>query len=747
MSVACQVFKTSSGAIEKVVAPNGNESFLFEKAFEQTGDLDTALSLWSTAYTPGFKKYYGYWDSPALGEYFETDHNGEPLLDSVLKYLEKETNKAGIFSSREIEDIQSMMSYAELGGISELGSVIKDNFFIAGNITLTRSNLVNSGLYTKEEADRIMSDESVKETVIDSMEKIMDYTSSGEMTDRDMYYLNTSPEGPLIYKGDEYNRLGKRVSYNPAEIDYIIIENAAGIKDSPNFIGALENAGIDDLSQSLESDPDYASSLMESYQDMEVVPEVSLGRDGSVIPYNPRVSELEYFSMVNPNTYPKIRTAISDFLRMDSIDEEGLKLLRDIERMAIDFGIDIIGLSDSMSDKESIDNMLMSLDIHLSAIHRGIDADVTGLADDIDRVLGRGRQERAVMLPQNLAGQPVVYLESDLSERALFENNLLLKVGDNIYIPLSNNNETIEQLYTSISDMILKYPESFNYPIFPSSYYKDGVLDYDKVKQSSDSSEIKEFVRSYVLQNTSDSVTEKMNLAKMIVGINLGAAVPVVDIQKEFDIYTAMQENESYNSDISDIRKDYLMNKYNNTDLYDKVYKHIRFNSYGGISLRSDDMSIKNSIDLNLKGEQRQRFMAYALNSVNESIKDTFFVERQDISLAGDDFYHYLYSRNPELLTDYTGRFDMVGNLYSVAGKYDSFIKINGQVLSKVSEDNSGGIYSAVTEMNANAYKYQLSQEVYLYPISDTRLSENPDIKQEFNLTEKEKNSLDYLEC
>ena len=57
MGVACKVFKNKEGKVEKVEAPNGLDSFLYESALSATGNEDRALEVWATAYTPGFQSY------------------------------------------------------------------------------------------------------------------------------------------------------------------------------------------------------------------------------------------------------------------------------------------------------------------------------------------------------------------------------------------------------------------------------------------------------------------------------------------------------------------------------------------------------------------------------------------------------------------------------------------------------------------------------------------------------------------
>ena len=86
MGVKCQIEKKEN-KIERVEAPNGEPSVLYESALKLLGNSERALQVWAKAYTSDFLSYYGHWNNPDPGEMFNTDPNGEPLLEDVLSYM------------------------------------------------------------------------------------------------------------------------------------------------------------------------------------------------------------------------------------------------------------------------------------------------------------------------------------------------------------------------------------------------------------------------------------------------------------------------------------------------------------------------------------------------------------------------------------------------------------------------------------------------------------------------------------
>jgi hypothetical protein len=77
--MVCSIFRNKeTNEIEKVLAPNGKESILFNNILNIIIDKEEALKAWAQVYTPSFKAWFGDWEK---GEGSKVvDSNGEPLL-------------------------------------------------------------------------------------------------------------------------------------------------------------------------------------------------------------------------------------------------------------------------------------------------------------------------------------------------------------------------------------------------------------------------------------------------------------------------------------------------------------------------------------------------------------------------------------------------------------------------------------------------------------------------------------------
>lgn len=708
MGVACKVFKNKEGKVEKVEAPNGLDSFLYESALSATGNEDRALEVWATAYTPGFQSYYGMWESPETGELFDLDSNGEPKLFDVIKYLEKGANIVGTYTKDDVLNINSFIESLGLSDIDSLVNKIQAAFYSNGYLEINRRTLLNSGLYSNEEIDRIMSDGSILDQVTESITNLISGYSDLVEDDRSDYYFSNDNSGEFIIpKNDSYDSFGKNKVYSPAELDLILQEAVGGITDRAEFNRRMSEIGYPEISERYENDYDFRESVYNRYSSMvEFTPyyvSESGVREGSKTYF-----ELMDYSYPNPVRLNEIRSMISDATSLT--DEEfnspdTLDKLNSIEKAATDFGIDLSGLSSGDISHGMADDLLVGLDIYLTGINRGDYSYASTLANTIDNVLNR-RKGNAMFLPGYLRGKNLVMVRTNLSDKEMFERYNLLRVGKGLYERV-NRSGNYSNIYPSIAELSKKDPSIFPASAYPPSMFKDGVLDIDKLRRSS-GKELDESIRKYVLSQTEYDNTEEMVLFKMLGGMPLREPDPDIDMQRELNRYMNKGMFEPNKASLDKLWGAYLKSKVDNTELYNSVYKYLDFGS-NDLDIKSGDRSILKSIDLNVKGSARSILFGYAMASVNPNIKDLFFIQNES-NYAGEDFYHYIYSRNPRLVKEYKGSYsNREDSSISINGMYDNFTRIGGDVYMKIAEDQNGSVYRSF-DGTENEVKYQSVQ-------------------------------------
>lgn len=115
--MACSIIRNKeTNQIEKVLAPNGQESKLYQDILKINPDAEHSLKLWAQVYTPSFKAWFGDWENGQGSKV--VDENGEPMIlyhgsrnDEEFDTFEE--NKRGIFftDNSEIAEVYAQANY------------------------------------------------------------------------------------------------------------------------------------------------------------------------------------------------------------------------------------------------------------------------------------------------------------------------------------------------------------------------------------------------------------------------------------------------------------------------------------------------------------------------------------------------------------------------------------------------------------------------------------------------------------
>lgn len=753
MGLNCQITRKGD-VIERVEAPNGEPSSLYENAKRLLGDTQKALMVWAKAYTPGFLSHYGYWRNPKPGEFYNTDQNGEPMVDDVLAYMKASTYISEPFANTDVMDLQNTFLSSGVPDIRSFGNAIYGNFYINGNIVINETNLRRSGIYSEEEINRILSDQRIANNLAISMRKVIDYMNNENDSQKDEYYFsNDNVYGPVVGISGKFNQFGKQEVYNPAELYEAMRDAVGGIQERSSFDNAFESLSesYPELVDRYRNDAGFASQIFDEFSTMTSIPVVIIENGNIVGGRSKTLSKIENFYHPNPTKIGKAREVIGSLIMaMNNGDTKSImKGIRDMEEAATWFGIDMIGLSKMYENRGDsvlplIEDVALDLDILLS--RRGDVEYAQGLASSIGAAMGDSTARRVMRLPANMSGRNIVYMESPLSDSEMFESYSLLRIGENLYHKLYKDGN-VDRIYESASELAILNPSSLPAAAYPKSYFKNGVLDVNKVKNGNPA-EIAESMRRFVLSNTDSRNNEEMVAIRLALGYSMKPAFRKIDEQREFNRY--MNRRSDYQSESAplDLYNGYLANKLRNTDLYNNVYKYLDFDSGTSVKLRLTDPYSMKSVDLFSRGKLRDTLFDYSMMSNDPSLLDLFYLENQDLMYAGEDFKHYLYTAYPELLPEFKSRENVseIGGALSIEGAYEDFVKIDGNVYMKVGEGSDGSIYQSFSGTEAEV-KYDSTQKSKRTDIDKNREVRNNLIKQDFNISKEESEGLNRLEC
>lgn len=105
--MACSIIRNKeNNEIEKVLAPNGKESILYQSILEIQPDKEKALQIWAQVYTPTFKAWFGDWEkSSPVKEGVSQLFDSNPELASIGTVEQYSAYLDTIFPNSQVKDI------------------------------------------------------------------------------------------------------------------------------------------------------------------------------------------------------------------------------------------------------------------------------------------------------------------------------------------------------------------------------------------------------------------------------------------------------------------------------------------------------------------------------------------------------------------------------------------------------------------------------------------------------------------
>lgn len=762
MGIACQIFKNSDGTIHRIDAINGEESKLYKDALRLLGSEEDALNVWATAYTPEFKSYYGYWDSGFESDAPNVDTNGEPFLDDVMAYLKKDSSIVYPMAGRDIREMQSVMASTGISNIRSLQERLSEAFYRNGRYIINEANLRSSGLYTESEIIHLVGSEEARGKLRDFIQMINDTIDYLPNQEKEDYYLSNKNNFPryAIAPDGTYNSAGKSNIYPPS-ILYKEIRNLAigaeSVGDVTSRLYALSDK-YPSFYNRLINDDSVAMEILSDVRGLKKVSAVELDENGNVVEKpSKRVDKLRGFSSVNLKALSDTRTMFFDFMLTDNWEdvESVTEKLKEIEKKAVEFGIDVIGIAEAYRtgqnrNSEDYLNLTAALDDFIFGIHHMDMSADRELSTRIDKILGK-EEAGAVVKTDTLgsAGQVFFMENSPLSDKEMYEDKGYLHIGNGIYHKVGRIGN-LSEMYNSMAELIKYGSPSFKLPLkaYPEKAIVNGAVSQDKLGNM-EVGEIADSIRKYTLSSSSVDSTEEMELSKILFGTkDFASKEENVDIQRAFTRYTNTK-NEAIDENIpQDLYKEYLENKLNDTELYHSLYQYLDFKEDGSMTLISSDAGTLLSIDSSAEGKTREKLMEYALSSNDKNLFNLFFMPNESMHMINDVFYHYLYTRNPSALKELkNGKIRKEGDVLLIDDVYDSFVKVKGVVYSKVNEGNEGSFYKEISGTSED-YVREVRDKAKPTYINRFSVSEEPSVKDEFPISKEESREIDRkIEC
>lgn len=700
MGVNCQIIKSKTGEVTRVVAPNGKDSILYGDALAKATRQDAALKAWATAYTEDFGLYYGDWQHNPQPDQ-DLDENGEPVLNDVMSFIESRRGIAPPLTDADIMSLRSIMIPNNIRDVEELNQAIS-SFIRGGEVVVNKKTLIGSGLYDVDEINRILSSPEATSNLKGLISRF-NSMMLGPVSNRNRYLLSNYYEGDLDSMTDSYTESGKKSILNPYKVENEIRKQVGGIKDRSEFDQAFAELPYESVVERYQSDAEYADRMFERYSSYDVVNVMDAygaNKTSSSLP------TLISYSFYNKKASTELKSDIAALVAVDAetwqeagIIKEGL---RRVTENGAKMGIDLVGLENSYDEKQQseIEDFLLGLDLFVRSLAPGRELD-TSFAADYDSFFGLGQQETAaVMLNENERQLNIVVFNDNtnkLSDVQLYENYGIIRLRDDIFHKVEKQSK--EDLYRTLYDLQDSYNQVYGKSMLP-------IGDTANKSREEVISDLKEWIN----KNKRYDQSEEMALNKAIFGFSLQRSTPDVDVQRQLNRYMERSSHTQVDAvDALRLRQLVLKEKIKGSALYNDVLSNIVFGAGGySVSLENADPITLRDMELSVSGEILDLLMRFSLDS-NTNIQDLFFLEdRQDINKTLD-FYKDLYSRHPHLAPEIDVDYEILED-GRVKTYYSSNLGLVGGVLmEKIAEDGGYSVFQDIGKVDNNtAATYQM---------------------------------------
>lgn len=699
MGLKCKIVKNKDGVVQKVSAPNGNDSILYKDAFDKHKSQNRALHTWATVYTDNFNLYYGDWqNNPSKDQ--SLDENGEPVLSDVESYLDNIKGITPPLTDTDLLSIRSLMISNGIRNIEELDQAI-GNFIANGRIEVNRRNLKKSGLYSQDEINRIMRDGLVRRSLTDLLVKFNDMIIGGASA-RTSYMLSADIDSDINEVTDAYTSSGKKDFINPEKLENDLLDALGGIKDQSEFEQAVFNLPYDSVIERYQSDAEYANDLFSRYSAYDragVVYSEGNARTTSSAPtllsysiYNEKAAgeieaDLAVLTAVDPEVW-------SD----DTLIKEGL---RRVTINAANMGIDLTGLEDAYDAKEQIEieDFLLGLDTYVRSLAPGREMN-TSFSHDYDAFFSLGSPvTRPVMLSENekILNNIVVRDNSGIAynDIQLYERFGLIRLRDNIFLKVDKPNR--DEIYDVAYQLNDAYSKLYKRPLVP-------IGDISGKSRE----EVISLIKEWANKNSSSRQSEEMVLLKTIYNLDINPVPATVDIQRELNRYMERQKHVPISPyDNIRLRNLVLKEKIASSDLYNKILSGIVFDpvSFSLHLANSGPISVR-EIELSTSGELKDLLLRSALGSNDASLNNLFYIQDYPDIYRNVDFYRDLYMRHPELAPEINVSYQTLEDGRIKTYFSGDFVNVDNILMEKIAEDGGMSVFEEIGAARESSMDY-----------------------------------------
>lgn len=659
MGLKCRIDRSNGQT--RVFDEQGNPDLLFQEALSLTnGNTQEALNIWATAYTPEFEEQTG---------------NAPKTIGNVSKFYNTTKTLGSRLMPSEMYEVKLMMAAKGIETLSEFSAALNKIFKEKGEISFSPDLAVSSGLFLPED----LADLDISK-ISELINKI-----NGELTFGD---ISVAPDKSNYRNTNSKNLFGASEFVSDSQIGQELLKMINNFNSQEEFYDKVRELPYSDFVERFYSNETFANKVMDSFKGIKKIPLVEV-KNGTLVPSvtstesTVRNTILDNLSTLRISANVLYLKSIPVDIWNESLAEIG-QILRGIEEELVESNIDLIGLRDVTTDRDTILGML---ELTEAMVSRPSNENIKAFSDKYDTVFGVAPENLTERLPEQFSNLTVVKMYSNESVKDLFEQHGLIKIGENLYHKVSKE-DTISDLYEYLFQQVregnIQLPSEL--VLETNMDMKEGVL-----------KDIEKFISTR--KTGFDFHDERLSLYQVIF------KHPGVEKTAEADMQalSTISTNDMYlrTEFVSDFYKYMLKEKLANSSTYRNTLSKIKITD-GDITLDGPTEGLENT-------EYFTELVDYLKLKKDPSCKK--FIPS---GVKGEALEKHMRENFPELTNEYRETFALSDNMVITKPNLEDYVKIGGNMYRKVHGDNTKNIYVRISSQ-ANSPYYTVDAKEYPY--------------------------------
>lgn len=650
MGLKCRI--SYSNGVAQVIDERGNESQLYNDLLAKTGNEAIALDQWIVA------------NDERL---MNTGENTS--IEDIEVYLDGVAASTKSLSPAEEFQVADFMRRTGERSLDELNIKLSKIFKADGVFNIDIEEAVNSGLFTQQEIEDL---DVVK--VQDILSKI-----EGQLALDDII-VETEERSHTYVNADNKTIFGTAQKISQREFDNEIIRAVDSFTNKETFLKGIRKLPYTEFVQKVQDDEAYADSIMEKFNGLSKIPKLSvvgntLSDENNELHTTIRNTVLVKDKDVSVEAEIDYLNGIPQDVWEQNL-EDTKEILKEVEQTLADINIDVVGISNSVNNREGVMKLLYSADALLKQVG---EVTLKDFVESHKAIIETPNTIIAEKLEDKYKGLNVVSFHTNKSANFVFNNYGLIEIDENLYHKVDQK-ASLDVIKDYIYGQVVEGDV-----VIPSSF-----ITVKDITDSKNKPKVLEGISAYLMSRpVTPQIANKELYSAYQVAFNHSQ---VENREKSTRGLVEIKTDEKYlkTEFISDFYNYILKEKVKDSIIYKNILSKFQINDRG-IILTESVQSIDNL-------EYSKELKDYIRLHRDSNMK--YLVDTSDNILSED----LLFLNFPEKLIEFEGPMIIDGNFVITNTTVDNFIKVGNEVYRKEIVREGSDLFVKITTPTNSTY-------------------------------------------